>query len=85
MPQWIYNIDLKGVFHNEELTFEERRDAIVRILRKSRWVKRKDGAVDHLPALIDELADTTNVDEFDSVWGAVYNEADTDRAWIATI
>lgn len=85
MPEWKYTIDVASVFHSETLSFEERRDAVASTLRGSSWVRSKTGPYDNLlPALVDELADTEDVDEFDSVWGAVYDEADTDRAWIKT-
>jgi hypothetical protein len=85
MPEWKYTINVAPVFHSETLSFEERRDAVARTLRASSWVRSKTGPYDNLlPALVDELADTEDADEFDSVWGAVYDEADTDRAWIKT-
>lgn len=36
-------INLSGVFHNDAMTFAERRDAVVRILRSSAWVNERDG------------------------------------------
>ena len=84
MPQWKMTIDLSAVFHNDTMTFEERRDRIVEILRGSRWVKNTDGALNDLPAVVDELAETVDVDEFDSVWDAIYDRADDDRVWIKT-
>lgn len=83
MADWKYNINLKDVFHNDQLTFEQSRDAIVSRLRRSAWFKSK-GEFDDLPQLVEELADTTDVNEFDEVWDSIYNEADADRAWIVT-
>ncbi len=83
MPTWTYEVDLSTVFHNETMTFEERRDATVRIIRTSRWFKDSDEHGD-LASAVEELADTTGIGEFDMVFSAVYDEADADRAWIKT-
>lgn len=83
MTNWKYTINLKDVFHNDELTFIESRDAIVKRLRQSAWFKGKD-EFDDLPQLVEELADTASEVEFDEVWDAIYNEADADKVWITT-
>lgn len=83
MPTWRYTVDLKGVWRNEEMTFEERRDEIVRRLRESRWFKsHEEGSWLH--SIVEELADTESIPDFDRVFNAIYDEADADRAWIAT-
>lgn len=83
MPTWIYKLDLKDVFGNEDMTFEERRDEIVKRLRESAWYKsHREGAWFH--SLIEELSETEDVQYFDCVWENVYDQADFDRAWIAT-
>jgi hypothetical protein len=87
-PVWEHTINLAGVFHNEDLTFEERRDRIVDVIRASTWYKNRvegTNVFDVLYELVDELADTTTGDEFNVVWDAVYDEADYDRVWIKTV
>jgi hypothetical protein len=83
MPVWYETVRLSDVFHNEEMTFEQRRDEIVRRLRASSWVKCADDN-DVLPNLIDELKNAADVDEFDTVWDVIYDYADADRVWIDT-
>lgn len=80
-PIWDRRIDLSDVFHNEEMTFEQRRNAIVARLRASAWLK---GRADGLTDLVDELADTADGDEFDGPWDEIYDYADVERVWIAT-
>ena len=80
-PIWKHTVNLADVFHNDELTFERSRDRIVGILRGHRWAKDNHLLVD----LLEELADTTTVDEFNEVWDVIYDEADYDRVWIRTI
>jgi hypothetical protein len=82
-PIWDHKLNLADVFHNEEMTFEERRDAIARRVRTSAWLRNRDNS-DPLPYLIDELADTADAGEFDEVWDVIYDYADADRVWIAT-
>lgn len=82
-PSWEHKINLADVFHNDSLTFEERRDAIVRRIRETAWFKGY-GEFDSLPQLVEELADTENASEFDGPWEWIYDIADADRVWIAT-
>jgi hypothetical protein len=84
MPAWDYRIDLRPVFRSEELTFEQRRDAIVDRLRTSSWVRDREDAGADLSTLVDELAEAADTDAFDRLWDDLYDEADADRAWIAT-
>lgn len=83
MPQWTYTIRLADVFHNEAMTFQERRDAIAARLRNSQWLADA-GEGSTLWYLVDELADAGNTAEFDGPWQQIYDIADADRAWIAT-
>lgn len=80
-PIWAHRINLADVFRNDELSFEQRRDALVRRIRKSPWAKDNYS----LGEMLDELADGTTVEDFDYVWDAIYDEADRDRVWIATV
>src|ERR1700748_2911454 len=81
-PVWDRRIDVSSVFRNEELAYEERRDAIVKIIRDSPWFKQYDEG-DELPQLVEELAEAAE-DEFRFPWDAIYDIADYDRVWIAT-
>jgi hypothetical protein len=80
MPIWLDKINLADVFHNEEMSFEQRRDVIVQRIRRSGWPDRNSSVYD----LIDELADCETGNEFDGPWSLIYDEADADRVWIAT-
>lgn len=79
LPAWDKRINLADVFHNQDLTFEQRRDAIVKRIYGSGWNS------DEAYTLAADLADTQNAEEFDEVWNAVYDLADYDRVWIATL
>jgi uncharacterized protein YozE (UPF0346 family) len=84
MTVWQQTIRLGDVFHDESLTFDQRRDQIVERLRQSRWFKHRD-AFDMLADLIEELAGTENESDFDEVWNSIYDEADADKVWIETV
>jgi hypothetical protein len=83
-PSWAHKINLRDVFHNDGLTFEQKRDTIVRRIRATTWFKQYD-EYDDLPQLVEELADAEDVDAFDGPWDCIYDIADADRVWIATI
>ena len=82
MAIWLYKIDLKDVWHNDELSFEEKRNEIVKRLRDSSWFK--DSYSFELEDLIDWLELTGNVQEFDHQFRYIYDLADEDRTWIET-
>lgn len=83
MTHWRYTVDLTHVFHNLEMTFEQRRDRIVGILRGSRWLKDQDQYED-IHGILDELSDAADVSEFDMAWNELYQVADADKAWLRT-
>jgi hypothetical protein len=83
LPSWEHRLNLADVFHNDDLTFEQKRDAIVRRIRATAWFKSYD-EYDDLPQFVEELADTKGGHEFNGPWSCIYDIADVDRVWIAT-
>lgn len=85
-PVWAETLDVSDVFHDDELSFEERRDAIVAVLKASRWYRKADQhAFDGVVDIVnDHLAYAENADEFDAWWDELYDLADYDRVWIKT-
>jgi hypothetical protein len=85
LPIWDRKLDLSAVFHNTDMTFEERRDAIVRTIKANPWYKNRDTAgFDEFGDNIEYLAGAEDVAEFDEYWDFVYDQADGDRVWIQT-
>lgn len=78
MAQWLKQVDLKDVFHDDEMPFEEKRDIIVRRLKKAFLGHEEANEI-----LLD-LATADDVDEFDEYWDALYDIADRERVWIST-
>jgi len=83
-PSWAHKINLRDVFHNDDLTFEQKRDAIVARIRATTWFKQYD-EFDDLPQFVEELADAEDKYAFNDVLGEIYDIADADRVWIATV
>lgn len=81
MADWKYTIKLGDVFHNENMTFIERRDAIVHRIRISPWFKKLDEFDDAVGA-VEELSDSENLEDFDIVWAALYEIFNADLVWI---
>lgn len=84
--EWTYQVDLTPVFHNEDMTFEERRDEIVRRVRRNIWFRKyemEDG-ISELEVAVEELATSEDAEEFAWAWDVVYDIADDDRCWIKT-
>lgn len=77
---WRMTVHLIDVFHNQDMTYEERRDAIIGRLR-TKWVEADGGPLDRT---IEDLADAIDVEEFDDVWAEILERADVDRVWLAT-
>jgi hypothetical protein len=82
-PSWEHVLKLADVFHNDHLTFEQKRDTIVARIRASAWYKGYD-PTGELPEAVEDLADAEDVPAFDDVWDALYDLADADRVWIET-
>ena len=83
LPVWNRKIKLGDVFHNEDMTFEQRRDSIVSRVRASCWLIGRD-EFDDLVLLVEDLATAEDAREFDEMWDAIYDIADYDRVWIET-
>ncbi len=81
MAQWNLTVNLGDVFRNEDMPFEDRRDAIVARLQDTGWPDDNFTVA----ALLDELAEAEGIADFDDVWDAIYDEADADRVWIDTL
>ena len=81
---WKHKVSVADVFHDEDLPFEKRRDGVVLALRMS--PATSDGLEgEELIVLLEDLAETTNTVEFDSVWDDIYNLADGGKwMWIET-
>lgn len=80
---WDLTLDVSLWYHNEELTFEQRRDAIVRKIRNSPWPAHNE----ELEEILAELAEVRDEDEFNFIWDDLYDIADLDpryRVWIKT-
>lgn len=80
-PVWAHKIDVSLYFHNDELSLEQKRDAIVTHIKASRWFKTADEDSE-LHSFVDELSDVDDVDWFNGMWDALYDLADYDRVWI---
>lgn len=83
MPRpWNHHLYIGEVWNNEELGFIEQRDQIVARIKLLPHYSDEDDGDGELWWIVDELADTKNEDEFDSVWDAFYDWADDNRVWV---
>jgi hypothetical protein len=83
LPVWDRYLNLAAVFHNDDATFEQRRDAIVRAIRASGWLDGRD-EFDELVEVVDHLAHADTPEEFNGWWDELYDIADYDRVSITT-
>ena len=83
LPSWANHVNLRDVFNDESLSFEERRDEIVRRLRASSWLRGRDEFEDPME-IIEWLAVAEDAEEFDELWDDLYDHADRERCWIGT-
>ena len=81
-PVWTYTIRLADAWRNEQMSFTERRDAIVDRLRASTWFRESSNGPE-LRHLAGELTAAEDAAAFDLAWKEIYGFADYDRAWIA--
>jgi hypothetical protein len=88
MINWLHKLNVSDVFDNDGMSITEKRDVIVARIKASSWFKKfaedEDDGLD-LTDIIDTLSDVTTVADFDEVWAAFYDWADTGhRLWIDT-
>jgi ASC-1-like (ASCH) protein len=80
MVPWSYTFRIDDLFHNDEISFEERRKAIVARMRKQPWFE----AFETEEGIADDLETETDVDEWDYLWNQFYDWCDENRVWVAT-
>lgn len=81
MATWLHTLRLADVFHNDDMTREQRRDAIVERIRSAPFYDEDDF---ELVGTVDELAETDTAEYMDQVWDAFYDWADINRVWVET-
>ena len=79
-PVWESRVNIGGILHNEDLTFEAKRDRFVAAIKGSKWFS--ENASEDLAETIEEMEDTDTVEYFDQVLSVVYDLADYDRIWL---
>lgn len=84
MTEWTYRLDLKNVFHDESLTFVERRDEIVKRIRTSDFYDAEAGDDLDLDSIVDWLSNAEDVAAFDEFWTDFYDWCDDNRVWVGT-
>ena len=77
---WNRIVRIGDLISSDVLSFEQKRNEVVRRLRKSSAIRDGDKG-ELLRELVDELAETTNGDEYDWVMDDVYDLAD-DGKWL---
>ena len=95
-PTWSGTLNLTDVFHNDDLTFTEKRDKIVARIKRLRRYRTATDIVenhpesddyydaDNLLSLVEELGDVETVADFDTVFDGFYDWADQARIWVKT-
>lgn len=79
MNRWEHRLILRDIWRNGDMTFQQRRDEIVRRIRRAPW-----GDDDwRLGEIVDELDDSEDAETFDGWWESFYDWADSNRVWIA--
>lgn len=81
MPRWKNKLDLADVFHDDAWSFEERRDEIVKRIRVLSTYALGEAWIEEI---VENLAEASDVREFDSWWHEFYDWADEARVWVAT-
>lgn len=75
---WKHTIRIGDIWKNPEMTFEERKTALVTRIRSTPWCKNDADVA----AVVRRLATNRTVKGFDAAWNDLYDLADADRVWI---
>lgn len=79
-PVWERIIRLNGIWRDDELTFEEKRDRIAAIFKGNKWLEQTEDT--SLADFVEELGDAGNEEDFCAVMQYILEIADWDRVWI---
>lgn len=80
MTKWIGTIDLSSFFHNDSLDIAEKATLTANAIRKHN--RHND---DDLECFAQDFSELTTVQDFDMVLSELYDYADEQRIWIATV
>lgn len=84
MANWLITVPLGDFWRDGTKSFTEKRDLTVDRIKKSGW-RGITPYPDHFDNLVDELAETLNIPEFDYALGELYDQADADSVWFDTL
>lgn len=88
MARWDYTLHLKDIFHNEDMTFEQRRDAIVRRIRLGKFFPdpiQSPYEYDDFDEIVCLLQEASTEHIFNYEWDSFYDWCDDNRVWVETI
>jgi hypothetical protein len=84
MAAWRHTLELADIFHDDDLSFEQRRDEIVRRIKAAPFYD--SGRCDFdLVDLVDQLEHAEEIEHFDDYWSDFYDYCDVNRIWVATV
>lgn len=87
-PAWDRRFNVSGIFHNDDLTIQQKATAIADLIERQRWFDPDDmdllEAVDGMCCAAD-LTGADAVGEFDGGWALFYDWCDlVGRVWVVT-
>lgn len=86
--KWDITLNLKDCFHNDQMTFEQRRDAIVSRIEDAPWYKGFASDSVHgesLEDIVHLLKWSDDSDEFNEHWDTFYDWCDAGKMiWVDT-
>ena len=85
MNKWKYTVRVGDVWHSDK-PWEEKRDVLVSRVRGSHWYRwYEERGEFRLEEVLEEMQAANAVHWFDAALAELYDLADADRAWIATV
>lgn len=81
MPRWDHTLDIKDIFHNPEMSFEEKRDEIVSRIKASGFYAWDDYDLNDIVWCLQHATDAA---EWDEDWDHFYDWTDENRVWVIT-
>lgn len=84
MAVWHLTVDFRDIWKDEGLSFRDLRDEVCRRLYQSEWENITEFPL-QLASLFHDLGLAQDESEFVYHWGFLYDIADFDRVWLATV
>jgi hypothetical protein len=87
MASWNHKLNISHIFHNDNLSLEEKTKDIILTIKSRPWYNEDLYYFQELEDTLEEMSDAgeaNDVEWFDQCWATAYDIFDAERVWVVT-